>query len=265
MYLSATIDIREMNMDRELCFSPFKGAVYFPSRAYNAYQTFRYYDSEETDRAFSYAEDAGLKALRIFLSYEQYRKDEDTFFTITSDMLSHAALHGLKVMFVIFEHCGRDFTEENAQDRDPMTAVCVRSPSVRTVMDSSLWEPCREYVRAFMKRYASDERLIAIEVMNEPDIDDMPFALNMLETAHGLKESVPLTIGCIGLDECLVYGDLIDIMQFHDNFPTDIPGFERKLSLGAMIKERTGKPVWISEWQRLRRSGPGWHVSSIPE
>lgn len=265
MYRDATIDSMELNMDTELCFSPFKGAVYFPSRAYNAYQTFKYYDSEETDRDFSYAEDAGLKALRIFLSYEQYLKDKNAFFKVTSDILARADAHGLKVMFVAFEHCGRDFTNENAEDRNPMTAVCVRSPSISTVMDPASWEPCREYIRSFMRRYACDERLIAVEVMNEPDFADMPFALNMLETAHDMKKSVPLTIGCIGLDECLLYGDLIDIMQFHDNFPTDISSFERKLSLGAMIKMRTGKPVWISEWQRLRPSGPGWHVGSIPE
>lgn len=252
-------------MDKQLCFSPFRGAVYFPSRAYNAYQTIEYYSCAETERDFAYAHDAGLKALRIFLSYEQYLKDGQRFFSAVSDILSQAGKAELKIMFVLIEHCGRDFNEDNAMDRDPMTAVCVRSPSVQTVMDSEAWEPCRNYIRAFMERFGDDERLIAIEVMNEPDIADMPFAVNMLETAHECKGTVPLTIGCIGLDECLVYGNLIDILQFHDNFPTDIRAFERKLALGAMIRERTGKPVWISEWQRLRKSGPGWDVPVIPE
>ncbi len=52
IHLGATTETMELNMDIELCFSPFKGSVYFPSRSYNAYQTFKYYDSEETYRDF---------------------------------------------------------------------------------------------------------------------------------------------------------------------------------------------------------------------
>ena len=51
-----------------------KGAVYFPARAYNAYQTYDFFDRNEIERDFSYAESVGINALRIFTSYEQYRK-----------------------------------------------------------------------------------------------------------------------------------------------------------------------------------------------
>ena len=135
MYREATNDSMELNIDTELCFSTFKGAVYFPSRSYNAYQTFKYYDSEETDRDFSYAEDAGLKALRRFFSFEQYLKDKNAFFKETSDILARADTYGLKVIFVAFEHVGRDFTNENAEDRKPMTADCGRSPNSSTVIE----------------------------------------------------------------------------------------------------------------------------------
>ena len=53
-------------MDR---YKQIKGAVYFPARAYNAYQTWKDFDKKEIERDFGYAKDVGLNALRIFTSY----------------------------------------------------------------------------------------------------------------------------------------------------------------------------------------------------
>ena len=41
---------------KEFAMSAFHGAVYFPSRVYNAYQTYEYFDASELERDFSYAE-----------------------------------------------------------------------------------------------------------------------------------------------------------------------------------------------------------------
>ena len=255
-------------MDSGFCMSGFKGAVYFPARAYNAYQTYEYFDKEEVSRDFSYARKAGITALRIFTSYEQYLKDGEGFFSKFEALLEAAARHGVRVMPVLFENCGNDFTEERAMDRDPDTAVCVKSPCLEVVRNRSLWGPCAGYVDAFMARYADDRRLVAIEVMNEPDFrgaKDLDFARAMLERAWLTRKGVPLTIGCVTLADCLFYGDLLDVYQFHDNFPTDRDEFRRELEFAAEVKRVTGKPVWLSEWQRIRKSGPGWNKGEIPE
>lgn len=76
-------------------FDKVKGAVYFPSRAYNAYQTYENYDRNEIDRDFGYAESAGLNALRIFTSYEQYQKNGENFFLKFDDILDRATAHGI--------------------------------------------------------------------------------------------------------------------------------------------------------------------------
>ena len=155
--------------EKEFAMSAFHGAVYFPSRVYNAYQTYEYFDASEIERDFSYAEKAGITALRIFTSYEQYLKDKTAFFSKFDTLLAIAAKHGIRVMPVLFENCGRDFTDENAMDMDPDTAVCVKSPALKTIQDPSLWTGCLQYTQDFMIRYADDERLAAIEIMNEPD------------------------------------------------------------------------------------------------
>ena len=109
--------------DKDFAMSAFHGAVYFPSRVYNAYQTYEYFDASEIERDFSYAEKAGITALRIFTSYEQYLKDKTAFFSKFDTLLAIAAKHGIRVMPVLFENCGRDFTVENAMDKAPDTSV----------------------------------------------------------------------------------------------------------------------------------------------
>ena len=244
-----------------------RGAVYFPSRAYNAYQTYEYFDAAEIDRDFGYAESAGLNALRIFTSYEQYLKDSERLFSSFDSILQSAASHGIRVMAILFENCGVPFTDESALSRDPMTAVCVQSPGRRVTDDSSLWSGPMEYVRAFMERYRNDERLIAIEVMNEPHMEtgDVPFAIEAIRTASSMTGSVPLTLGLITLDDSMYFLDYLDIIQIHDNFPVSLDDFAYKLRKAAYMQKILSRPVWISEWQRLRLSGPGWNVSEIPE
>lgn len=242
-----------------------KGAVYVPSRAYNAYQVFEFFDKEEIDRDFSYAEDAGINAIRFFTSYEHYLLDNTVYFEKFDALLSAAKKHGIRVMPVLFEDCGKPNTPENRMDRNLLTAVCVQSPD-RSITDyPKLWDGPLQYLKAFMERYRDDERLIAIEVMNEPHESSRnnDFAYYMLVQAHSMKGSVPLTIGCITLWDNLFFSKYIDIFQFHDNFPTNLEDFKANIRRAEAIQRYTGKPVWMTEWQRLREKGAGWHGKEV--
>ena len=156
-------------MDQNYRMSAFKGAVYFPSRAYNAYQTYEYFDADEIDRDFSYAQKAGISALRIFTSFEQYEKGPGSFFDKFDALLSAAERHSVSVMPILFENCGRDFTIEAAMDRDPDTAVCVKSPSLATIQHPDRWEPWRAVVEALKRPYGGDSGGGAKEVKEEPE------------------------------------------------------------------------------------------------
>lgn len=249
------------------CFSGFKGAVYFPVYAYNAYQTFEFFDPEVVIRDLGYAKKAGLAALRVFLSFEQFEKDRDSFWEKIDFIFSAACKHGLRIMPVLFENCGRDFSYENAMDRNPCTAVCVKSPSVSVVSDENQWAACFRFVDDFMTCFADDERLLAIEIMNEPHVEsgDLDFAKAMVDRALMKKGTIPLTVGCISLQDALFFEDKLDILQFHDNFPSEIGNFAKKIDYALSLQRIIGKPVWLSEWQRLRKSGPEWDVKNIPD
>ena len=245
---------------------PIKGAVYFPARAYNAYQTYLGFSEEEVRRDFGYAQAAGINGLRIFTSYEYWREAPAAFWQKFEQLLCAAADTGIGVMPILFENCGREPSPQNALDRSPLPAACIQSPGRTITGNPALWQPPLDYMREFMARYKSDSRLLAIECMNEPNENsgDLPFARRVTQEAHSLKGSVPLTIGCIHLHHNLYFSSWVDVYQFHDNFPTSVEALQQKLKEAACLQQVMQKPVWLSEWQRARTSGPGWDKAVIP-
>ena len=91
-------------------FHGIRGAVYFPSRAYNAWQTWSELNPEEIDRDFGYAEDAGINALRMFVSFEYWQEQPDLFFRRFEQVIALSRRHGIRIMPVLFEDCGTDNT-----------------------------------------------------------------------------------------------------------------------------------------------------------
>ena len=246
-------------------FNNIRGAVYFPSRAYNAWQTWNELDPAEIDRDFGYAEEAGINALRMFTSYEYWQEAPEAFFDKFETVIALSAKHGIRIMPVLFEDCGEENTVENRTSKDPLTAVCVCSPCRAVQQDPARFAEVDTYVDAFMTRYGSDGRLLAIECMNEPNEGrkNIAFSQYVVKKCKTYGGSIPLTIGCISLWNNLWYGDDLGVLQFHDNFPQTVAYFKQELREGQIVQKHTGKPVWITEWQRIREKGPGWDTAVI--
>ena len=247
-------------------FNDIRGAVYFPSRAYNAWQTWNELSPAEIDRDFSYAQDAGLNALRMFVSYEYWLDNPDLFFDRFESVVDLSVKHGIRLMPVLFEDCGADNTEEARKSKDPRTAVCVCSPCKAIQLDPSRWVEVHGFVDAFMRRYCSDGRLLAIECMNEPNpySGNVPFARHIVHLARGYHGTVPLTIGAICMPHNLLFSGELDVYQYHDNFPQSAENLARVMQEARYVQEITGTPCWLTEWQRVREEGPGWNIPVIP-
>ncbi|WP_051226529.1 cellulase family glycosylhydrolase [Butyrivibrio sp. MC2013] len=248
-------------------YSSVKGAVYFPSRVYNAYQTFTMFDDKEIARDMGYANAAGINAFRLFLSYNYYLENSMDFFQKIDIILELAERKGIRIMPVLFEDCGLEFNDKTGVNRDPYTAVCVRSPGAEIEHDRERFSEVIPYLKEFMDRYRDDDRLLAIEIMNEPHIEkgNLEFARFIAEYVFDQKGIVPLTMGCISLRDNLYFADLLDIYEFHDNFPSDTKDFRKELEYAKHLESVIGKPCWITEWQRLREGGPGWGKADIPD
>ena len=219
------------------------------------------------NRDFGYAEGAGLNALRVFTSYEYWIENGQVFFERFEALVAAAHRHKIRVMPVLFEDCGVENTPENRHSRDPEKAVCVRSPGAEIEQNPSEWWKAEQYIREFFNRYKDDQRILAIEIMNEPHWQrgNLEFAKYIAKFAAKQKGIIPLTMGCMFIQDNLCFSEEIDIYQFHHNFPSSEEEIENLLQLVKAIQENAQKPCWLTEWQRIRRSGPGWNQAEIPE
>jgi hypothetical protein len=247
------------------------GAVYVPSNAYNAPQLWKNFSLEETRRDFGYAREIHVNAFRVWASYEFWKMEPAKFQSELDQMLGVAHDNGIRIMISLFENDGVPPTDENMWTTDPTKAFDIQSPGREIAAgDKSGWEAPRAFVQWFMKRYGNDDRVLAIEVMNEPNVGKngepgtVPFAQSMFTTAKSMQGTVPLTLGSARIEVAELFIPLgLDIIQYHDNFPPNLEELrtmtEKALALGA----KTGLPVWLTEWQRLRTGASGFGKEKI--
>lgn len=232
-----------------------RGAIYIPARAFNRYQMWRDYDPAEIERDLGYAARLNLNTIRTWLSYEYWIQDREAHAEHLEHLLETADAYGIRVLLGLFDSVGRAPTFENLLNDELLAAVQTFSPSGRTMAEEHLWETPQEFIRWFMKKYRDDERLLAIELTNEPgwDRQDIKFMREMAKTMTWYRGEIPLTVGSTSLANCTEYLDWgMDIVQFHYNFARTPKLYRRVLRQANHVQAKLGKPVWLSEWQRLR-------------
>ncbi|WP_198665715.1 glycoside hydrolase [Haloprofundus halophilus] len=244
--------------DAEGVFRPpvdLRGAIYLPARAYNTYQMWADYDEAVVERDLGYAASLNLNAVRTWVNYEFWMEDPEAHRRAIDHFLAAAAERDIGVLLGLFEGVGQQPTEANLEDTDPLTATAVQSPALWHLERRDRWENSRRFVRWFMARYRDDERLLAIEAMNEPGWASLKlrFAEAMFRTLTEERGSVPLTVGSTSLANNAQYLDWgADILQFHYNFANRPGTIENLLADANRLASRVDKPVWFSEWQRIR-------------
>ena len=237
-----------------------RGALYVPSRAWNTFQMWHNYDEKIIERDLGYAERVNINAIRTWVSFEQWKENPQKLEQSISHFLNAADDRGMEVLFGLFESVGKEPTEEHLHDTDPLTAPPVQSPSSQIVVNEDKWNVPRTFVRWFMDRWKDDDRLLAIEAMNEPGwLPNMKkFAGGMFETMAENRGSVPLTVGSTSLANNADYVDWgADILQFHYNFPSEKDVYHDLLSNATQLGEDLDMPVYLTEWQRIANYGWG--------
>lgn len=238
-----------------------RGAIYIPTKAYNIFQMWRFYDPKVIERDMKLAQSLGLNAIRTWLSWIHWAAAPQDIGQSLEHLLTTADEHGIKVLLGLFDAVGESVNPENRYDQDPRTAVSVVEPPISIMSDPTRWDATREYVNWFMDRHRNDDRLLAISLINEPGWDDghVRFARGMFKELKQRKGSVPLTISSTSLANIAKYAKWgIDVLQLHYNFPKS-PQMVRDLLADANeLSKWMDKPVWLSEWQRVRSSGGGF-------
>ncbi len=241
-----------------------RGAIYFPSRAFNTYQMWNGYDSDVIERDLCYASRINLNALRVWLSFEAWQREPTRFGLRLEHFLTTAADHGLRVLLGIFEGIGANPSHHTLTNRDPVTARPVFSPSRKIMEQSKRWHLPREFIRWFMDRYRDDSRLLAIELINEPCWRPwkLQFAEGMFRTLWNQRGRVPLSVGSTNIENNEQYRKWgSEVFQCHSNFGHTKKNYRNLLKRINAAERRFGRPIWLSEWQCLKppRRGQGTH------
>jgi hypothetical protein len=235
-----------------------RGAVYFPARAYNVDQTWQEYDASVIERDLGYAAVLKLNALRIYGSYHAYRTDAALYESHIDHLLETASAQGMRVQFVLYEGSGGEVDDTLRALKDPLRAVAVQSVPTAAAEDEAQWQPFGAYVSWFMDRFRSDPRLLAIEVVNDSGRGVRPFARAMLDVARQQRGTIALAMGAPSDSLTEYASDGVGVLQLRNAFPADVTALQAAIEGAQAQAQAVGLPLWISEWQRIRPSGPNW-------
>ncbi len=244
------------------------GANFLPSTAINQLEMWQAetFDPETIDRELSWAAGIGMNAMRVYLHDLLWEADAAGFADRIDRYLEIAASHGIDTMFVLFDDCwNREFALGPQPAPKPSThnSGWVQSPGVHVVNDPSQWDRLERYTTGLMARYATDERVFAWDLYNEPgngEAGDDAFtkdlqidrSLPLLEAVFDWARSVesitqPLTCGLWNFDDKFANLNRFqmensDITSFHCYLPPQ-PMIERLLTVA-----RPGRPLICTEY-----------------
>ena len=149
------------------------GSNFLPKDAINQLEMFQKatYDPSEIDKEFGWAESAKMTTMRIFLHDLLWQQDAQGFAERLDNMLGIAAKHHIKPVLVLFDSCW-DPNPELGPQHPPIPGVhnsgWVQSPGL-ALGDPAQVPRLKAYVTGIVGRFASDDRILAWDVWNEPD------------------------------------------------------------------------------------------------
>ncbi|HYR08558.1 MAG TPA: cellulase family glycosylhydrolase [Longimicrobium sp.] len=151
------------------------GANYAPATAINQLEMWQAetWDPRRIDQELGWARGLGMNTMRVFLHDLAWRQDPQGFLTRVDEFLAIAQRHGIRPMLVLFDAVWDPFPRPGPQ-RQPVPGLhnsgWVQSPGVEILRDSMRYDAeLKPYVQAVVGRFASDRRVVAWDLFNEPD------------------------------------------------------------------------------------------------
>ena len=155
------------------------GSNFLPSTASNELEMWQAatWDPATIDKELGYAESLGMNTMRVFLHDLAYKQDPQGFLSRVDQFLAIAAKHHIRPMLVLFDACWDPFPHTGPQ-RQPYpwvhNSTWVQSPGLAILTDTTKHDALRPYVTGVVGRFGKDRRVLAWDVMNEPDNINRP-------------------------------------------------------------------------------------------
>ncbi len=192
------------------------GANFLPMSASNELEMWQAdtFDPNEIDREMALAQGLGFNSMRTFLHDLAWSQDPTGFFHRVDQYLQIASRHGVSTMFVLFDSVWDPHPRAGRQ-AEPVpgrhNSRWLQSPGAFALTHASEYPRLERYVKEVVSRYARDRRVLAWDIMNEPDntnvgsygksepANKIGYAYRLLVTAFGwvreLDPDQPLTAG----------------------------------------------------------------------
>ena len=248
------------------------GSNYLPADAINELEMWQAdtFDPKEIDKEFGWAESLGMNTMRVFLHDLLWQQDSAGFKKRIDQFLEIAAHHHIRPIFVLFDSCWDPYPKLGPQ-HPPIPGVhnsgWVQSPGELALKDLAQEPRLRAYVEGVVGAFASDPRILAWDVWNEPSNTNggvygkvelahkkdrvLELLPKVFEWARSANPSQPLTSGLWEGDWSApekmdaiarVQFEQSDVLSFHNyNWPED---FERHVKL----LEQYHRPIICTEY-----------------
>lgn len=238
------------------------GVNFVPSTACNTTEWWEpsVYDRETSQRELGWARAAGFNSIRVFIQYLVWKHDPDGLKSRVDTLLSIARANGLTVMPVLFDDCTFGSPKQTepylGRQRDPIPAMILPSwtpsPGHRYIDDPDEWPSLKAYVIDMVGAFASDERIVAWDLYNEPGNEQtgersLPLLEASFDWARIAKPTQPLTTGIWNSEAEFepinnVMAEISDVISFH--------AYTDKNGLKATIEKhrRHERPLICTEW-----------------
>src|SRR6266446_166233 len=161
------------------------GSNYIPATAINELEMWQAdtFDPKRIDLELGWAEGIGLNTMRVFLHDLPWQQDAAGFQKRIDTFLQIAAKHHIKPLFVLFDSCW-DPEPRLGKQHAPRPGVhnsgWMQSPGAKALQDPAQYARLEAYVKGVVGAFASDRRILAWDLWNEPD--------NMNRSSYGAQE-----------------------------------------------------------------------------
>ena len=153
------------------------GANFVPSNAINQLEMWQAdtWSPELIDQELGWAAALGFNTMRVYLHDIPYQQDPAGFKQRIDEFLAICQDHNIRPMLVIFNSVWDPYPKAGKQP-EPVPGLhnsgWVQSPGADHLTDSTRWGELRAYVVDLLSRFRDDERILAWDLVNEPDNDN---------------------------------------------------------------------------------------------
>jgi hypothetical protein len=252
------------------------GSNYVPKSAINQLEMWQEptFDPTEIDKELTWAEAMGMNTMRVFLHDLLWQQDAAGFQRRFEQFLTIASRHHIRPVIVLFDSCW-DPAPHLGPQHPPIPGVhnsgWVQSPGAMALADPNQYPRLKKYVLGVVGAFASDDRILAWDVWNEPGgvsaetypneelkekdkIARVKLILpQVFEWAREANPAQPLTSGVWDVDTSSESGNLgeiqqiqlleSDIISFHNyDWPES---FKKEV---AWLKRKYNRPVICTEY-----------------